>query len=316
MEIADALVDYLQSIKHLETGSQLGYQQRLTVFAAWATLQGIALEQVNNRHVQAFLAWLKEHHRPHKAGKTELSTHTLAGYIRCIWAFLYWCLADEEYQGYVRLQTIKGIKMPRLDKFVKETFTDEEIAALFDACQHESKTHEYQLRDVAILALLLDTGIRARELRTLTIGSVVLAKTVQEDSYIRVFGKGRKERELPLGNRARRALSRYLRNYRSHATKADSVFLSRHGGPMAHETLKDILLRLKELSTLPADVQVNPHKFRHTWARKFMEQGGDIYDLSRFLGHASVAMTENYLKSLGAQAVRTRKNRKSVLDEL
>lgn len=166
MDVSEALVDYLADIKHLAEKSQLLYQQHLTVFAQWASLQGVSLEQVNNRNVQVFLDWLRVNWKPHKAGLTEISSRTLADYVRNIWTFLYWCLDDGEYSQYVRLQTVKGIKMPRVEQFVKETFTDEEIEALFNACQHESKKHEYRLRDTAILAVLLDTKIRAEELRT------------------------------------------------------------------------------------------------------------------------------------------------------
>lgn len=266
MDVSEAIVDYLADIKHLAKGSQLVYQQYLTIFAEWCSQQGVCLEQINNRNVQAFLEWLKMNRKPKKAGKFEISSHTLADYVRNIWTFLYWCLADEEYSQYVKLQTVKGIKMPRVEKFVKETFTDEEIAALFNAAQDQNKEHEYQLRDTAILALLLDTGIRAQELRTLTIGNVTLARDVKEDSYITVMGKGRREREIPLGNKARRVLNRYIRQYRKGAAKADAVFLSRYGGQLAHETLKDILARLKAISTLPPDAQVNPHKFRQTFS--------------------------------------------------
>jgi integrase/recombinase XerD len=96
---------------------------------------------------------------------------------------------------------------------------------------------------------------------------------VNDDSYITVMGKRQKEREIPIGNRARRTLQRYLREFRKGAAKSEPVLLSRHGGPLSHEALKDILLRLKAASTLPADLQINPHKFRHTFASRFMAQG-------------------------------------------
>lgn len=316
MKVSDALVDYLASIKHLTPGSQRVYQLHLKVFAEWCTEHNVMVEQVNNRQVQAFLEWLRTSRKPHRADKTKISTHTIAAYLRNIWTFMYWCLEDEEYQQYVKYQTVKGIKMPRREQFVKETFTDQEVEALFTACQHESKEHEYQLRDTAILAVLLDTGIRAAELRTLTVGNVTLARDIKEDSYITVMGKGSKQREIPLGNKSRRALNRYIRDYRHGADKSEPVFISRHGGVLAYEAFKDILLRLKEVSTLPADAQVNPHKFRHTWATQFMANGGDIYDLSRLMGHSSVAITEGYLKSLSAKAIRTRKKHLSVLDNM
>ena len=308
-------IDYLVSIRHLGNGSQTNYKQRLTVFADWCSFQGITLEQVNHRQVQAFIEWLTASHKPHKSGQATLSSATTTGYVRVILSFLHWCLADEEYSQYVKLQTVKNIKLGRMDQLVKEVFTNEEIEALFAAAQ-KNPMHQYKLRDMAVLAMLLDTGIRAEELCTLTIGNTFLARTVSEDSYIKVMGKGRKEREIPLGDKARRALNRYLREYRKDTKKGDPVFLSRYHTRLTGHALALILDRLKDVSTLPKDAQINPHKFRHSFAARYMSNGGDVYDLARLMGHSSVAITEGYLKSLSAKAVRTRKKHLSVLDSL
>ncbi len=165
----------------------------------------------------------------------------------------------------------------------------------------------FDIRDTAIISLLLDTGIRASELRSLTIGNTNLARMPGEDSFIKVMGKGRKEREVPVGHTTRRNLSRYLRQYRTHAPRNAPVFVSRQGkGVLSHQGLKDVLLRIKEVSGLPADTPVHPHKFRHTFATRFMQNGGDVYTLSRLLGHSSVAITEHYLTSLGVNTGRMR----------
>ncbi len=83
MDVRTVVMDYLASIKHLSKNTQVGYRQRLTVFAEWAALQGVSLEQVNNRNVQRFLDWL--------------SSHTIADYVRNIWTFLYWCIEDQDF---------------------------------------------------------------------------------------------------------------------------------------------------------------------------------------------------------------------------
>jgi len=315
MEVSTVAIDYLASIRHLGKGSQTNYKQRLTVFADWCSLQGITLEQTNHTTVHHFIEWLITSHKPHKSGQEQLSSATTTGYVRVILSFLHWCLADEEYSQYVKLQTVKNIKLGRMDKLIVEVFTNEEIEALF-AAANANPMHQYKLRDTAILAMLLDTGIRASELCSLTIGNVSLARTVSEDSYIKVMGKGRKQREIPLGDKARRALNRYLREYRKDAKKSDPVFLSRLHTPLTGHALALILDRLKDVSTLPEDSQVNPHKFRHSFAARYMSNGGDVYDLARLMGHSSVAITEGYLKSLSAKVVRTRKNHLSVLDNM
>jgi integrase/recombinase XerD len=313
MDVSGAVVDYLADIKHLSKNTQEGYRQRLMCFAAWCSDAGVSLEQVNNKAVQRFLDWLRTNRKPRKPGKEELSTYTTAGYVRAIWALLHWCLEDDEYSEFVTFAKVKAIKMPRLEQVIKDVFTDEEIEALFAACQHLEKGHEYQLRDRAILSVLVDTGIRSAELRTLQIGNIHLDA---DDSFIVVHGKNNKWRECPLGNRARRAIARYMRQYRKDAAKGEPVFMSRHGGPLSHEALKTILLRLKALSTLPDDCTVNPHKFRHSYATRFIASGGDLFDLSKLLGHSSIVITQEYIKSLGASQIRKRKDRPSVLDSL
>jgi site-specific recombinase XerD len=113
MDVQEVLIDYLANIAHLTPGSQRTYRQHLMAFAQWCAAERVPLEQVNNKNVQRFLEWLKAKRKPHKNGWTELSSRTLAGYVRNIWTLLYWCLGDDEYQQYVKLQTVKAIKMPR-----------------------------------------------------------------------------------------------------------------------------------------------------------------------------------------------------------
>ncbi|OLB33282.1 MAG: hypothetical protein AUG45_05660 [Ktedonobacter sp. 13_1_20CM_3_54_15] len=93
-------------------------------------MQRVQLQQVNHRKVQEFLDWLKANHTSHKTGVNEISSRTISNYVRKIHSFLDWCLEDEEYSQFVKLQTIKGIKMPHVEQFVKEVFTDEEIESL------------------------------------------------------------------------------------------------------------------------------------------------------------------------------------------
>jgi integrase/recombinase XerD len=321
MNVSDAITDYLLDQGHLEKSSLTHYRQELRVFAKWCECEQITLEAINNRVIQAFLAWLKEYSTSSKHDREQISSRTIGNYVQNIITFLHWCLRDEEYSAYVTFARVKLIKKPRQEKILKETFTEAEIAALFEACRSQQKRwHEYQLRDEALLSLLLDTGIRAQELRTLTIGHVTLATDPDEDSYIKVMGKGRKEREIPIGRKTRRILSRYLRQYRQDAKRTNPVFVSRQsGGRLTHSGLKEILLRLKRFSSLSEDANVNPHKFRHTYSARFIQQGGDIYTLSRLLGHNNVGITERYLTTLGVDIGRLRSHRAnyiSIVDSL
>lgn len=317
LSVGEAAAEYLAHLKQRVRRKQMqpetlkGYTQRLGVFASWCDAQNITLAGVRNKVVNDFMEHLQTEHKPNRTGQEHMSSHTLAGYSRVISAFLHWCLQDEEYDAIIKPVVVSRIKPFKPERIVIETYTPEEVDALYGACNQEV-SGMLQLRDQAILYLLLDTGIRADELCTLTIGNTVLKPI--EDAHIRVFGKGQKWREVPIGTKARRKVQEYIRYYRKEAKKDEPLFLNRYHQVMTVNGLEQLVRRLGEWAGL--SIRCYPHKFRHTFAREFMRNGGDIFDLSRMMGHESVSVTEEYLKALTGQDVRRRKDRKSVLDNM
>ena len=99
MDVRTALNDYYGSITLLRPLVQQGYRQRLEVFVKWCEENDIQLEQINDKVTQAFVAHLKNTHKPNKASKTELSSFTLMGYVRNIQFWLNWCLGEETYDS-------------------------------------------------------------------------------------------------------------------------------------------------------------------------------------------------------------------------
>ncbi len=163
-------------------------------------------------------------------------------------------------------------------------------------------------RDKAIVSVLLDTGVRANELCTLTLGRTNFSLT---DAHIIVLGKGRKQREVGLGNKSRLALHRYIYQFRPRV-ESEAVFLTRHSTPLHPDGLAQMLIKLRNRSSL--SFHIHPHKFRHTFAYMYMREGaGDVLRLSRLLGHSSVLVTENYLKVFDSRDAR---DSASVLDTL
>ena len=158
--------------------------------------------------------------------------------------------------------------------------------------------------------MLLDTGVRASELVGLTLDCTWLDP---DDSYLKVMGKGRKEREVPLGRTARTALRRYITRYRKPRTAAEQhVFLGRTGEPLQVSGLEQIVRPIGQRARIKG-VRCSPHTFRHTFACQYLLAGGDIYKLSRIMGHTSVKVTEKYLSSVKAKQAR---QGESVLDRL
>ncbi len=348
--VQEVVVDYLDSphVKGLSPRTQEEYRQELTIFAEWCQCHeiasgssrnglkdgnGLLLHQIDQYAVSAFLDDLKANHKPAKKTRQEISTYTLAGYVRVIKSFLNWCLLEPEYGKYTSSAVIQRIENPKVVEVIIETFSPDQIQALFKACDKEESEH-LQMRDRAMLAVLLDCGLRSTELTTLTIGNVSLDT---KDAYVKVLGKGNKWGEVGLGDQARKHVHKYIRMFRIptieylvsekhknlserqlkqislEVAQTSLVFVNRSGEQLTKSGLWRIIDRLGEWSGVEG-VRCSPHTFRHTFARMFIQNGGDIYKLSKLLRHSSVSVTEQYLKSL--QQSEARKGAQSVLDSL
>lgn len=265
------------------------------------------LEQLSRPLVRRFIADVRT--RVNKLTGARLSSetqHTHASYVR---AFLRFC-ADE---GWLDAEVVRKFEMPRLEKRVIRVLGRKHLDLLLAACD-ETFQPSLRLRDKALLCLMMDTGLRGGEVCGLTLDGLVLSP---HESFVRVKGKGRKEREVGLGKDARRALHRYLTRARpTFKTTLPNAFVSRDGKLLSTNAIDRTLHRLVQAAGPEhfADIHVTAHAFRHGFAVHFMEQGGDIYKLSRLMGHENITTTERYLRAF--QARDARRTSKSVLDNI
>jgi integrase/recombinase XerD len=192
--VSEALQEFLASRQHLSIPTQEDYQWRLRAFATWCAQHQVMLDDITNAIVNDFVDHLKATHKPCKPGQVQLSSYTVSGYVRVIKTFLGWCAEQDEYNPHVQVTEVNKIKKPRVTQTVIDTFTSKQIDLLLDACNQEESDH-LQMRARAIVALLVDTGIRASELCSLTVGNIRLDA---DDAYIRVHGKGDKWGEVGL----------------------------------------------------------------------------------------------------------------------
>ncbi len=304
-QLEDALETYEYVISSLSEHTQISYRDKLKVFAAFCSDNSIDLADITPKVFRNFLATISERENPRTG--IPIRGHTITSYGRVIKVFLRWVSGYEEYAGCIKPSTLRSLAVPKLEQKTKPTLTVDEIARLYVACKKEHAT-QLAARDTAILSVLLDTGVRASELCGLVLKHVHLHP---QDSYIMVLGKGRKEREVGLGTRARIDLHRYIRQYRKYARPDDAVFLSRYGEPLTRNGLDQILYRLKEWGDVKTEG--GAHLFRHTYATMYLTSGGDVYKLSRLMGHNNVTTTEGYVRSM---AQRDARKGSSVLDSL
>jgi site-specific recombinase XerD len=303
VRLSVALDEYRFATLDLSPKTQRWYGDKLTAFQTWAEENGTSeLEDVTPALVRRYLAYLRGT-SSQRTGKP-LSSYTTHGYAQVIKGFLAWCAREE----LIPEKVAKRIDLPKVETKVIEIFSPAQLKRLFFVTSKEI-TPALATRDKAILCVLLDTGMRASELCGLTLDNTHLTTT---DAYLKVLGKGRKEREVGLGNEARTALHRYITRHRDAPEGERHVFLSRKRGPLTVSGLDQIIYRLSEWAGIEG-VRCSAHTFRHTYAIHYLASGGDVYKLSRLLGHTGVGITENYLR-----AFRSKDARKglSVLDSL
>ena len=189
---------------------------------------------------------------------------------------------------------------PKLGRYLPTVLSVGEVEAMIGSVD---VTDWMGKRDRAILEVLYSCGLRVSEAAGLGISSLYLS-----DGFIRVFGKGRKERLIPIGEMAVQALEQYLcdRPFPADSRSDDVLFLNRFGRPLSRQSMFKMIKR----QALICDIrkEISPHTFRHSFATHLVENGADLRAVQELLGHESITTTEIYMH------VDSSKWRKTILD--
>jgi site-specific recombinase XerD len=204
--------------------------------------------------------------------RTTLAPVSVAGYVRTLRVLGNWLAAE----GLAEAAALRGLRRPRVPHKVIEPVADDVLRRLLAVCS---------IRDRAIVLLMLDTGLRVSEVAGLRLGDL------RADGTLKVRGKGSHERIVPAGSTARQAIVRYL-GQRGPGRPDEAVFLGRKGEISARGLLH-MLRRLK--SRVGVTGRLSPHSLRHTFARSYLVNGGDVFSLQRILGHTSLDMVKRYV---------------------
>jgi site-specific recombinase XerC len=230
-----------------------------------------------------------------------LSPNSLAGRVRTLRAFGGWVFREVGLPAH----PLTGIVTPRTPDVLVPSLREPEMRALLATA---SGTRD-AARDQAVIALFLDSGIRLSELLGLTVGDVDLP-----EGRCRVRGKGARERIVPIGGRCRRAVRTWLAA-RGRVDSGAALFVGRGGVPLPRRTVQQLVRRLARAAGI-AD-RCSPHVLRHSFARAFLANGGDVFALQRILGHspASLQVTRRYVRLLDDD-IRATHRRASPVDRL
>lgn len=226
---------------------------------------------INRELVSAYLKKLTDHGYSPSSIMRKLAT---------LKAFFHYLLAE----GKTEVDPTVDLKLPRIGKRLPKALTQRETEQLL-------RTPQKAIRDIAILELLYATGLRASELINLTLSDINF-----EASFVKCFGKGGKERIVPLGVVAKNALKKYLEAERPKQTKRGKdtqiIFLDRNGTKMSRQALWDLVKKYVKKSGVKGKTSI--HTLRHSFATHLLEHGADLRTVQEMLGHSNIATTQIY----------------------
>ena len=228
-------------------------------------------QDVDNLDIRSFLASLY-----HKKLKKSSIARKLAS-IRAFYKYLY-------REGYVKKNPAKLVSSPKVQKYLPRFLTIDEAFTLMET----PKGDTFQAtRDKAVLELLYSSGLRVSELTMLDINDIDITESV-----MRVKGKGKKERILPIGMKALEAMKNYLSERISKKKKSQSLFLNRRGGRLTQRSIRRIVVKYGRMIALKGCL--SPHVLRHTFATHLLHNGADLRSIQELLGHSSLSTTQKY----------------------
>ncbi|SFO52613.1 Site-specific recombinase XerD [Pseudonocardia ammonioxydans] len=254
--------------------------------------------EITRAHLEQWLVYLAS--KPSRRGGT-LSAATVARTYRSVQQFFRWLVDEEE----IATDPFAKMRPPAIPEQPVPIITDAELRRLLDACK--GNTFEAR-RDNAILRVLLDTGIRASELAGIELDDLDF-----ELDVVRVMGKGRRGRAAPFGVKTGDALRRYLRSRAQHPHAAVSALWLGVRGPMTPSGISQMIGRRGTDAGIDG---LHPHRFRHTFAHRWLAAGNQEQDLMRLTGWRSREMVGRYAASAADQRAREAHRRAGLGDDL
>ena len=270
--------NYLRLEKSLSENSIEAYLRDVRQFESFLLLTGLdkSVKQVDVKDIQAFLAFINE---------LSMSERSQARIISGLKAFFRFLILEE----IIAENPADLIESPKIGRKLPVVLSLSEIDDLQDAINLSSNEGH---RNKAIIETLYSCGLRVSELIGLEITNLHF-----DEGYIKVVGKGNKERLVPISKKAIREITFYVEGYRNHMSNIhkDSeniLFLNRRGKQLTRVMIFTIIKRLSEKIGLLKNI--SPHTFRHSFATHLVEGGADLRVVQEMLGHESILTTEIY----------------------
>lgn len=263
---------YLSSEKGLSLNTLEAYRRDLEKFCLYLNENGVTqFPFVSQENIVNFLSVLKVG----EYASSSICRALIA--IKVLFRFL-------KREKVVDTNTALYLETPKIWQLIPEVLSHEEVDQLLDAPKAEEMMGA---RDRAILEVLYSSGLRVSEVCGLSLYSI-------DDNYVRVIGKGRKERVVPISKRAVKAVDHYLTHYRSQfdSEKETHLFLTKNGLPID----RVLVWRFIKAYAKKAGIRksISPHTLRHSFATHLLDHGADLRIIQEMLGHSSISSTDRY----------------------
>ena len=262
---------YLKIDKGYSDNTIYSYKHDLNKFLKY--FGNININLINEDKLKKYVKYLNE---------INLNTKSISRNISCIKSFYKFLIINK----YIDNNVSDSIYIPKVRKKLPNTLTIDEIEMILDI----KLTDNFSYRNKAILELMYATGLRVSEVVNLKLQDIDL-----NEDIIRIFGKGSKERIVPIGDYAKDYVEEYLYKYRTSMLKqekCESLFINNHGKKMTRQAVFKIIKKQAFLKGIKKDI--TPHLIRHSFATHMLKYGADLRTIQELLGHSDISTTQIY----------------------
>ena len=275
--VLDSFLNYMLIERNFAANTRESYHNDLKRYLLFMQHCSIAMEAITAHHINEFI---------NELSAIGLEASSMARNISAIRSFHKFLVIERTLDG----NPAENLHLPKLGRYLPTVLTVHETLKLLEAPLIQTPQSNFFLRDKAMLELLYASGVRVSELVNLHQQNLYL-----EAGFIRIFGKGSKERLVPVGNSAIGWIGRYQNELRIGLVKKNSddyLFLNAHGRKLSRMALFSMVK--KYAITAGIEKNISPHTFRHTFATHMLEGGADLRAVQEMLGHSSIVTTQIY----------------------
>lgn len=273
--LVEEFIHYLAVERGLADNTLDSYNRDLNQFMGFLENEKVLdLQKATRNLIMGYLLFLQKRGR---------ATATVSRHLAALKSFYHFLLREK----YIEKDPTVNLESPKLEKKLPHILSVNEVEMLLNQPKIGDPGG---LRDKAMLELLYATGIRVSELISLDVNHINL-----DMGYVRCFGKGSKERIIPVGSLARKCVGEYLQKGRVKLIKnkaEQSLFVNQHGRRLTRQGFWKIIKKYARLASITKEI--TPHTMRHSFATHLLENGADLRSVQEMLGHADITTTQIY----------------------